>query len=189
MTPALEELFMRLIEKKSRFSAKHAVLSLIAASLALLISAALASASSLSSGQNKDGKPDFTGKWKAESLTKEAGEPPIPPGAEKEINEVDHKDPELKIIRSFEELPRVIEMRFTIDGKEGTITDPDGSTFKSKAAWDGKRLIITTQFPQGEYKETWDLDDDRKTLTIAKEFLGNRWKMVYSVPSAKKNAR
>jgi hypothetical protein len=179
MTPALEELFMRLIEKKSRLSAKHAVLSLIAASLALLISAALASASSLSLGQDKDGKPDFTGKWKAESLTKETGEPPIPPGAEKEMNEVDHKDPELKIIRSFEERPGVIELRFTINGMEGTITDPNGSTHKSKAGWSGKRLIITAQFPQGEYKETWDLDDDRKTLTIAKEFLGNRWKMVY----------
>jgi hypothetical protein len=179
MTPALEELLMRLIEKKSRFSAKHAALSLIAASLALLISAALASASSLSSGQNKDGKPDFTGKWKAESLTKEAGEPPIPPGAEKEINEVDHKDPELKIIRSFEELARVIELRYTIDGKESTITEPDGATIRSKAGWSGKRLIITGQLTAGELKETWDLDDDRKTLIITKEFLGNRWKMVY----------
>ena len=169
---------MRLIEKKSRFSAKHGALSLIAASLALLISAALASASSPSSGQNKDGKPDFTGKWKAESLTKEAGEPPIPPWAEKEMNEVDHKDPELKIIRSFEERPG-FELRWTIDGKEGANTDPDGSTHKLNAGWSGKRLIITSQFPQGEYKETWDLDDDRKTLTIAKEFLGNRWRMVY----------
>jgi len=166
---------MRLIEKKNRFSAKHGALSLIAASLALLISAALASASSLSSGQNKDGKPDFTGKWKAESLTKEAGEPPIPPGAEKEINEIDHKDPEFKIIRSYEGLDRVIELRFTIDGKESTITVESGSTIKSKAAWDGKRLIITA----GELKETWDMDDDRKTLTIAKKFQDIRWKMVY----------
>jgi hypothetical protein len=180
MTPALEELFMRQIEKKSRFSAKHAALSLIAASLALLISAALASASSLSSGQNKDGKPDFTGKWKAESLTKEAGEPPIPPGAEKEMNEVDHKDPELKLVRSFEELPRVIELRWTIDGKESTITEPDGATFKSKAGWSGKRLNITAQLKAGEpLKETWDLDDDQKTLIITKEFQDTRWKMVY----------
>jgi len=166
---------MRLIEKKSRFSAKPGALSLIAASLALLISAALASASSLSSGQNKDGKPDFTGKWKAESLTKEAGEPPIPPGAEKEMNEVDHKDPELKITRSFEGLDRVIELRWTTDGKESTNTEPNGSTFRSKAGWSGKRLIITA----GELKETWDLDDDRKTLIITKEFQDTRWKMVY----------
>jgi hypothetical protein len=179
MTLALEELFMRLIEKKSRFSAKHGALSLIAASLALLISAALASASSLSLAQNKDGKPDFTGKWKAESLTKEAGEPPLPTGAEKEINEVDHKDPELKIKRSFEERPGVIEVRCATDGKEGTITDPDGSTFRSEAGWSGKRLIITAQLTGGELKETWDLDDDRKTLIITKEFWDTRWKMVY----------
>src|SRR5215475_12328767 len=166
---------MRLIKKKSRFSAKHGALSLIAASLALLISAAIASASSLSSGQNKDGKPDFTGKWKAESLTKEAGEPPIPPWAEKEMNEVDHKDPELKIIRSFEERPGY-ELRWTIDGMEGTNTDPDGSTHKLNAGWSGKRLIITDQLPQGEYKETWDLDDDRKRLIITKEFQDIRWK-------------
>jgi hypothetical protein len=170
---------MRLIEKKSRFSAKHGASSLIAASLALLISAALASASSLSLGQDKDGKPDFTGKWKAESLTKEAGEPPIPPGAEKEINEVDHKDTELKIRRSFEELDRVIELRYTIDGKESTNTEPNGSTFRSKSGWSGKRLIITAQLTGGELKETWDLDDDRKTLIITKEFGDIRWKMVY----------
>jgi hypothetical protein len=169
---------MSLIEKKSLFSAKRAV-SLIAASLVLTISAALAPAYSLRLGQDKDGKPDFTGKWKAESLTKEAGEPPIPPGAEKEMNEVDHKDPEMKIIRSFEERPGVIELRYTIDGKEGTITDPNGSTFRSKAGWSGKRLIITRRLPQGEYKETWDLDDDRKTLIITKEFRDIRWKMVY----------
>jgi hypothetical protein len=179
MTPALEELFMRLIEKKSCISAKHGALSLIAVSLALLISAALASASALSLGQDKDGKPDFTGKWKAESLTKEAGEPPLPPGAEKEINEVDHKDSELNITRSYEELPRAIKLRFTIDGNEGTITEQNGTTFRSKAGWSGKRLIITAQLTGNELKETWDLDDDRKTLTISKEFLGNRWKMVY----------
>ena len=64
MTLALEELFMRLIEKKSRFSAKHGALSLIAASLALLISAALASASSLSLAQNKGGNLTSPGNGK-----------------------------------------------------------------------------------------------------------------------------
>jgi len=170
---------MRLIEKKSLFSAKRGVVSFIAASLVLTISAALASAFSLSLGQNKDGKPDFTGKWKAESLTKEVGEPPIPPGAEKEKIEVDHKDPEMKIIRSVEALGRVIELRYTIDGKESTITEGDGSTFISKAGWSGKRLIITAQPLAGELKETWDMDDDRKTLIITKEFQNIRWKMVF----------
>ena len=170
---------MRPIENKSLFSATRGAVSLIAASLVLTISTALASAFSLSLGQNKDGKPDFTGKWKAESLSKEAGEPPIPPGAEKETNEVDHKDPELKIIRSFEGLDRVIELRLTIDGKESALTEGDGSTIKLKAGWSGKRLIITAQFTVGELKETWDMDDDRKTLIITKEIQDTRWKMVF----------
>ena len=170
---------MRPIENKSLFSATRGAVSLIAASLVLTISTALASAFSLSLGQNKDGKPDFTGKWKAESLTKEAGEPPIPPGAENEMNEVDHKDPELKIIRSFEGLDRGREARYTIDGKESAITDGDGSTIRLKAGWSGKRLILTAQFTTGELKETWDLDDDRKTLIITKEIQDTRWKMVF----------
>jgi hypothetical protein len=170
---------MRLIEKKNRFSAKRAAVSLLAASLVLTISAAFASAFSLGLGQNKDGRPDFTGKWKAESLTKEVGEPPIPSGAEKEMNEIDHKDPELKIIRGYEGLDRVIEVRYTIDGKERTITVENGSTIKAKAAWDGKRLIITAQFTAGELKETWDMDDDRKTLISTRELLNSRWKIVF----------
>jgi len=169
---------MRLIENKSLFSAKRGAVSLIAASLVLTISTALASAFSLSLGQNKDGKPDFTGKWKAESLTKEAGEPPIQPGSEKEMIEVDHKDPEMKIIKSFEELGRVIEARYTIDGKESTISEGDGATIRTKAGWSGKRLIITAQLMAGELKETWDMDDDRKTLIITKEFPDSRLKMI-----------
>jgi hypothetical protein len=168
---------MRPIENKSLFSATRSTVSLIAALLVLTISTALASAFSLSLGQNKDGKPDFTGKWKAESLTKEAGEPPIPPGVE--MREVDHKDPELKIIRSFDGQDSGREMRYTIDGKESVITDGDGSTIRLKAGWSGKRLILTAQITPGELKETWDLDDDRKTLIITKEFQNMRWKMVF----------
>jgi hypothetical protein len=173
----LEERVMRPIENKSLFSATRGAVSLIAASLVLTISTALASAFSLSLGQNKDGKPDFTGKWKAESLTKEAGEPPIPPGVE--TREVDHKDPELKIIRSFDGQDGGREMRYTIDGKESVITDGDGSTIRLKAGWSGKRLIITSQFTTGELKETWDLDDDRRTLIITKEYQNTKWKMVF----------
>ncbi|HEY7184237.1 MAG TPA: hypothetical protein VIC84_22570, partial [Blastocatellia bacterium] len=74
-----------------------------------------------------------------------------------------------------EERPGVIELRCAIDETECTITEPDGRTHKSKAGWSGKRLIITA----GELKETWDMDDDRKTLIITKEFRDIRWKMVY----------
>jgi hypothetical protein len=180
LTPdILEERVMRLIEKKNRFSARRSAVSLIAASLVLTISAALASAFSLGLGQDKDGRPDFTGKWKIESITKEVGEPLTTPVSEREMNEIDHKDPELKIIKSYEGLDRVIELRYTIGGKESTITGLHGSTFISKAGWSGKRLIFTYQLRSGELKETWDLDDDRKTLISTREFLNSRWKIVF----------
>jgi hypothetical protein len=85
----------------------------------------------------------------------------------------------IKIIRRLEELGRVIELRCAIDGKESTIIDGDGSTIRSKAVWSGKRLIFTAQLMSGEIKETWDMDDDRKTLIITKEFMNIRWKMVF----------
>ena len=40
-------------------------------------------------------------------------------------------------------------------------------------------MIITAQLMAGELKETWDMDDDRKTLIITKEFQNIRWKMVF----------
>ena len=84
----------------------------------------------------------------------------------------------MKIIRSLEELGRVMELRITIDGKERAITI-ENDTFRSKADWSGKRLIFTSQLMVGELKETWDLDDDRKTLIISREILNDRWKMVF----------
>jgi hypothetical protein len=112
-------------------------------------------------------------------LTKEAGEPPIPPGSEKEKIEIDHKDPELKMIRSLEETGMTLDIRLTIDGKERVISAGDGGSYRSKAGWSGKRLIISAQIGPGELKETWDLDDDRKTLIIAKEYQDARWKVVF----------
>jgi len=179
----LEERVMRLIEEKPRLSAKRAAGLLIAASLALALSGVVASAFSLSLGQDKDAKPDFTGKWKAESLKKEVGEPPIPPGAEKEKIEVDHKDPELKIIKSFEELNLMAEVRFTIDGKERTIIAFSNDQHRAKATWSGKQLVMSVWIENSEVAawltETWDMDDDRKTLIITKDFMDKRWKMVF----------
>jgi len=173
---------MSLIEKKNPFIAKRAEVAFIAVSLALIMLAAFASALSLSLSQSQGGKPDFTGKWKAESLTKEAGEPPIPPGYEKENIEIDHKDPELKMIRSIEGTDKTVELRYTIDGKERAMLFGN-DTMRSKAAWNGKQLIITSQIGietgTSELKETWDLDDDQKTLIITKELLNLRWKMVF----------
>lgn len=177
-----EERVMRLIEKKNLFSAKSAAVSVIAASLALIMSAALASAFPLSLIQSQSGKPDFTGKWKAESLKKEAGEPPLPPGYEKEKIEIDHKDPELKMIRSIEGTDRIAELRYTIGGEERGFAFASGP-ISSKAAWNGKQLIFTSQVMiedrPTEMKDIWELDDDRKTLIITTELLSRRWKIFF----------
>jgi hypothetical protein len=173
---------MNLIEKKNLFSAKRATVSVIAALLALIILAGLASAFSMSLVQNRDGKPDFTGIWKAESLTTESGEPPIPPGYEKEKIEIDHKDLKLKMIKSIEGTDKRVELSYTIGGEERAMAFGN-DTIRSKAAWNGKQLIITSQIMiepgSSELKEIWDLDDDRKTLIITKELLSHKWKMVF----------
>jgi hypothetical protein len=178
----LEGRVMRPIEKKNRFSARRVTVSLITASLVLAVSAAFDSALALSLGQDKDAKPNFTGIWKAESLTKVAGEPPIPPGAEKEKIEVDHKDPELKMRKTIEGLNWVAEPSFTSDGKERP-TSFANEMVKSKAVWSGKQLIISYWIENAEIAtwltETWNLDDDRKTLTITKELQKNKWKIIF----------
>jgi len=175
----LEEKMMRLIKKKRILSTNSAAVSLTAALLILTIPGAFGSDLSFSLGQNQDGRPDFSGKWKAESLTKEVGEPPIHPAMAKEMDQIDHKDLELKIIRSYEGFDRELDLRYTIGGKESANKELDGSTTRSKAIWNGKNLIITVQTAAGELKETWDLGADQKTLTITREFMNTRWKMVF----------
>jgi hypothetical protein len=148
------------------------------------MSAVLASAFPLSLSQSQSEKPDFTGKWKAESLKKEIGEPPLRPGYEKEKIEIDHKDPELKMRRSIEGIDKIAELGYTIGGEERAMAHAYGP-ISSKAAWNGKQLIFTSKVMiedrPTEMKEIWELDDDRKTLIITKELpsLSLRWKVVF----------
>ncbi|HEY6402688.1 MAG TPA: hypothetical protein VI479_14825, partial [Blastocatellia bacterium] len=120
------------------------------------------------------------GKWKVESLTTESGEPHIPPGKEK--IEIDHKGPELKMIRSIEGTDKRVELSYTVGAEERAMAFAN-DTMRSKAAWNGKQLIITSQIMiepgLSELKEIWQLDDDRKTLIITKELLSQKWKMVF----------
>ncbi|HEV2667126.1 MAG TPA: hypothetical protein VG324_19550, partial [Blastocatellia bacterium] len=80
-------------------------------------------------------KPDFTGKWMVETLTVESGiAPPPPPGDGKQIIEVEHKEPSLKIGPS----------RYTTDGKESANAVGNAPS-KSKVVWEGERLVIESQ--------------------------------------------
>src|SRR5262245_27298207 len=179
----LEERVMRLIEKKPRHSAKRAAALLIIASSALILSGVAASAFSLSLRQDKGAKPDFSGKWKAETTTNEVGELPFPPGFKGETMEIDHKNPEFNVITTFEaDRNWVRERRFTIDGSERERTG-GGSQGKTKVEWSGKQLIITSWFDNGgvvvKEKEVWDLADDQKTLILTREHAGNRAKTIF----------
>jgi hypothetical protein len=178
----LEERVMRLIEKKPRLSAKRAAALLIAASFALTISGVAASAFSLSLSQDKGAKPNFSGKWKSESTTNEAGDMPFPPGYKGEMVDIDHKDPELKVIKTIEAGAKiVVELSYTTDGKEKANTWGNVPA-RSKVNWNGKQMIITTWIETAsgsvESKETWDLGDDQKTLNITREFMNSRAKTV-----------
>jgi beta-lactamase regulating signal transducer with metallopeptidase domain len=179
----LEERVMRLIERKPRHSAKRAVALLITASLALILSGVVAAAFSLSLRQDKGAKPDFSGKWKAETTTNEVGELPFPPGFKGETMDVAHKEPEFKVIDTFEaDQQWVSERRYTIDGNERAMTFGT-SLGGAKAEWSGKQLIITSWFEvEGRkvYEKTvWELADDQNTLVLIREHAGSRAKTIF----------
>jgi hypothetical protein len=179
----LEERVMKLIEKKPRHSVKRAAISLIAASLGLILSGVAASAFSLSLKQDKSAKPNFSGKWRAETTTNEVGEPPFPPGFKGEAMEVDHKDSEFKIINTVDaDRQWVLERLYTIDGNERPRSFGNFSG-GSKADWDGKRLIITSWFEiEGRIvnsKEIWDLADDQRTIIMIREHADSRGKTIF----------
>jgi len=173
---------MRLIEKKHRHSAKRAATLLIVASLALTLSSIAASTFSLSLRQDKGAKPNFSGKWRAETTTNEVGELPFPPGLKGETIEVDHKDPEFKVKTTFEaDQQWVGERSYTIDGNERARTT--GQLGGAKAEWSGNRLIITSWFEiegrKVNEKEVWELADDQKTLILIREHMDNRGKTIF----------
>jgi len=179
----LEERVMRLIEKKPLHSAKRAGALLIATSLGLILSGVAALAFSLSVSQDKSAKPNFSGKWKAETTTNEVGEPPFPPGFKGETIEVDHKELEFKVIDTFEaDQQWVSERHYTIDDNERAMTF-GSSLGGAKAEWSGKRLIITSWFEiegrKVEEKAIWDLTDDQNTLILIREHMGNRAKTIF----------
>ena len=97
--------------------------------------------------------------------------------------EVDHKDPEFKVITTFEaDRQWVSERRYTIDGNERATTF-GSSLGGAKAEWSGNRLIITSWFEvegrKVNAKEVWDLSDDRKMLILIREHADSRGKTIF----------
>jgi len=112
-------------------------------------------------------KPDFSGDWKLD-VDKSAFGPMPPPTSM--TRKVDHKDPDLTVTSSTSgpQGDQNMTAKYSTDGKE-TINSLMGNDVKSKAAWEGKVLVIssTGNFGGSDFKFTqkWALSDDGKTLT------------------------
>ncbi len=139
---------------------------------AALLAVMLLAASIAAPGQ--EAKPDFTGKWVLDVAKSEFGPLPAP---ESQVNEIDHKEPKIKVATTSRgsQGERKTERNLTTDGEENTNAGFGGSQAKSRSKWDGKRLVTesTTENPNFgkiEIKEVWELAEDGKQLTVARDF-------------------
>ena len=113
-------------------------------------------------------KPDFSGNWKMDADKSNFG--PMPPPTSM-TRKIEHKDPALSVEEARSGGPQGdtnLTMKYSTDGTE-TTNSLMGNDVKSKAAWDGKVLVITSNanFGGSDVKLTdkWTLSDDGKTLT------------------------
>jgi hypothetical protein len=112
-------------------------------------------------------KPDFSGDWKLDADKSTFG--PMPPPTSM-TRKIDHKDPMLSVSQSQSSAQGDMstEAKYSTDGKETTNTMM-GNDVKSKAVWEGKTLVITSNanFGGADVKlvNKWTLAEDGKTLT------------------------
>jgi len=112
-------------------------------------------------------KPDFSGDWKMDADKSAFGPIPAPTSMTRKI---DHKDPELTVATSTAgpQGDQNTTAKYSTDGKE-TTNSLMGNDVKSKAAWEGKTLVITSTANLGgadiKFTQKWALSDDGRTLT------------------------
>jgi hypothetical protein len=118
-------------------------------------------------------KPDFSGDWK---LDVDKSLFPVPNFAPTSMTrKIDHKDPDISVneARSGAQGDMNTTMKYSTDGKE-TTNSLMGNDVKSKAAWEGKTLVITSNGNFGgadvKFTQKWALSDDGKTLTDTSNF-------------------
>jgi hypothetical protein len=113
-------------------------------------------------------KPDFSGDWKLDAAKSVFPIPDMAPTAM--TRKIDHKDPGLSVneARSGAQGDMNMTMKYSTDGKE-TTNSLMGNDVKSKAAWEGKTLVITSNANLGgadvKLVDKWTLAEDGKTLT------------------------
>jgi|HubBroStandDraft_4_1064222.scaffolds.fasta_scaffold148252_2 hypothetical protein len=113
-------------------------------------------------------KPDFSGEWKMDADKSQF--PAGMPAPTAMTRKIDHKDPNLSVntSQSGPQGDMNMEAKYSTDGKE-TTNSMMGNDVKSKAAWEGKTLVISSiaNFGGTDIKLTnkWTLAEDGKTLT------------------------
>jgi hypothetical protein len=137
-----------------------------AASLVLLVAA---------SAWTQDAKPNFSGTWNFDAAKSDFGPAP-PPDSLGAV--IDHKEPNVKITITQKSAMGDLtnERVLTTDGKENVNkarTMVGDQEMKSTSRWDGKKLLTTAKMDmQGTaivLIDSWELSDDGKVLTIARE--------------------
>jgi len=113
-------------------------------------------------------KPDFSGDWKMD--VDKSVFPPGIPAPTSLTRKIDHKDPALSVnsVQSSPQGDMTSDAKYSTDGKE-TTNSMMGNDVKSKAMWEGKTLVITSNanFGGADVKlvNKWTLAEDGKTLT------------------------
>jgi hypothetical protein len=114
------------------------------------------------------GTPNFSGDWKLDLARSQYGSFPAPAAMTRKIQ---HSDPALAMSTS-QKGPQgevTTELKYSTDGKPVVNKLASGETHGT-ARWDGDRLVIESarevQGGQAKQKETWNLSDGGKTLTI-----------------------
>jgi hypothetical protein len=112
-------------------------------------------------------KPDFSGTWKMDPDKSVFG--PLPPPTSI-TTKISHKDPDLTVATTQVGPDQESTFKYSTDGKE-TTNSMQGNEVKSKAVWEGKTLVVSSNLDAGgaQIKLTakYSLSDDGKTLTNA----------------------
>jgi len=127
------------------------------------------------SAWTQDAKPNFSGTWNFDAAKSDFGPAPPP---ESLVSVIDQKEPNVKIATTQKGPMGEIsnERTFTTDGKENInkMRTPAGDQdTKSTTTWNGKKLSTVTKMDmQGTaivINESWELAEDGKVMTIARE--------------------
>ncbi|NWF82509.1 MAG: hypothetical protein HXY18_01615 [Bryobacteraceae bacterium] len=121
----------------------------------------------------------FAGDWKLNTSKSDFGQFPAPAAMSHKNT---HEEPSLKVAvkMSTDNGDFDWESAYKTDGTE-TTNQFGPNEMKSKAAWEGKVLVITTKASFGDTELTmvdkWSLSADGKTLTIQRHWTSSRGEM------------